>query len=392
MRDSNQILFTFGERPVGSEKNNLLLDYIQQEMVQMEYDVISLPFDCFHWQSDESCLQVGDNEFQIYPGPFSKPFLGKSEIVQICSLDDLENSFLNGKILLLLDEMTREPLMPMNFPFYYPDEHKNIIDKLIAANPLAIIAATGKHPMCGLEPFPLFEDGNFPVPSAYMDNKTAEKILAKDSQVHININSSVEKSKSRQIIATKVARQDKKGKIIICAHMDTKHNTPGALDNATGLFILLHMMKNLKHYQGCYDIDFVPFNGEEYYEVKGQLEYLNYIETQKDTIKLVINIDSPGHKDSQSAISFYNLEQKFESSMTSIISEKPFLTKGEPWVAGDHSMFAFQNIPCLAVTSSNLVDTVMELTHTENDTAEHVDVELLKKTADVLVKIVKRID
>jgi len=34
--------------------------------------------------------------------------------------------------------------------------------------PKAIIAVTGKNPACGLDPFPMFEDGNFSVPSAYV--------------------------------------------------------------------------------------------------------------------------------------------------------------------------------------------------------------------------------
>ncbi|MCO5387506.1 MAG: M28 family peptidase [Desulfosporosinus sp.] len=151
------------------------------------------------------------------------------------------------------------------------------------------------------------------------------------------------------------------GKIIICAHMDTKYGTPGAIDNATGVAVMLKVMENLQNYNGIYDIDVIPFNGEEYYEVKGQLEYLNHIKGEFDSIKLVINIDSP------------------------------CIIMGEEWYAGDHAMFAFKGIPCIAVTSSNLFETVIQITHTQRDTIDQISDNLIDQTADFLTGLINSV-
>ena len=58
-----------------------------------------------------------------------------------------------------------------------------------------------------------------------------------------------------------------------------------------------------------------------------------------------------------------------------------FTVPGEEWVAGDHSIFAFSGIPCVAVTSSDMED-LFAITHTAADTSEMVDSELLEAAAD----------
>ncbi len=56
-------------------------------------------------------------------------------------------------------------------------------------------------------------------------------------------------------------------------------------------------------------------------------------------------------------------------------------------VEGDHSIFAFQGIPALAVTSSDLRDGVMKLSHTPRDTPDNVDPALLDQTADFIAHL-----
>ena len=57
------------------------------------------------------------------------------------------------------------------------------------------------------------------------------------------------------------------------------------------------------------------------------------------------------------------------------------------WISGDHGVFAFRGIPCVAVTSSNLTERVVKLTHTAADTVDEVDVGLLDVTAEVIAKL-----
>lgn len=374
------------ERPVGTGSNEKVCDLLLNKANQAGYETAALKFSCKRWSKEFSYIDTNGCQYELFPSPFSLPFEKSGELEVISTLEELQSKSITGKIALLSGELTQQPLLPKNFPFYYPDEHKKIIDLLEDKQPIAIIAITDKHPMCGLNPFPLFEDGNFLIPSAYTDKTTGKKIAAIEGPVNLRIASKTENSSGRQIVAFK--KNSGKGKIIVCAHMDSKYGTPGAIDNAAGVEVLLQILDNLKEYNGPYDIDFVPFNGEEYYGVSGQLEYLKHIERERSDIKLVINIDSPGHAASKTSLSTYNFTESKQTWLDTKISNNDCIEGGSPWYAGDHVMFAYQGVPCIAVTSSNLFETVLDLTHTSKDTIDNVDPEILKKTAYFLTELI----
>ena len=93
-------------------------------------------------------------------------------------------------------------------------------------------------------------------------------------------------------------------RILITAHIDAKKGSPGAIDNGTGITVLLLLADLLKSYTGPYQIELVALNGEDYYAVSGQMKYL---EINKDTMNNIIcniNIDGAGYKEGGSAFSF----------------------------------------------------------------------------------------
>ena len=179
------------------------------------------------------------------------------------------------KILLINKELTKEQIMPKNFVFYNPEEHKQIISLLEEKNPKAIICVTGcvEDISGGFYPFPIFEDGDFDIPSVYMKNTDGEKVIKLTGQkVELAIESKRIPAKGYNIIARK--KGEGKGRLVLCAHIDTKKNTPGALDNATGVAVLMALAEQLRNYKGPNDIEIVAFNGEDYYSVPGQMLYL----------------------------------------------------------------------------------------------------------------------
>ena len=98
---------------------------------------------------------------------------------------------------------------------------------------------------------------------------------------------------AHQLIASKKVANPK-GTIVICAHMDSKYNTDGALDNASGVATMLYAAKSIE--TDRYDIDIVPFNSEEYYAPQGELIYLKELEKVKKSIASY-NIDTVAHVD-----------------------------------------------------------------------------------------------
>ena len=168
--------------------------------------------------------------------------------------------------------------------------------------------------------------------------------------------------------------------------MDTKYNTPGALDNAAGVAVLLQTAQSLN--SSVYDIDIVPFNSEEFYGANGELAYLNLLDSESKKIALMINIDSPCHKGSETAISFHNLSSPIARLTDTLIANSPKILKGKEWYAGDHTPFIFRGIPCMVVTSSDFFDGALENTHTPKDTLDTIDFELIKPTAQYLADII----
>ena len=61
----------------------------------------------------------------------------------------------------------------------------------------------------------------------------------------------------------------------ICAHIDSKMGTPGALDNASGTTVLLLLAELLADYRGSLGVDIAAINGEDYYSVTGEIVYLS---------------------------------------------------------------------------------------------------------------------
>lgn len=376
------------ERPVGTKTNTELVKIVEKYLYDLGYSIQSLPFACMVWSSGASAIKIDNQSIAIEPSPFSEPFNGSGKLSIVKTLEQLENINCKDAILVLAEDMTRTPLQPKNYPFYYPDEHKKIISLLEKKQPKAIIAVTGKNSLNGQNPFPLFEDGNFLIPSGNIGKgylKQIDRLAHLGIPVSLVIDSYKTEAKSRQIVASKKAKKSA-GKIIIGAHMDTKYNTPGALDNAAGVAVLLQTAQSLN--SSVYDIDIVPFNSEEFYGANGELEYLKLLDSESKKIALMINIDSPCHKGSETAISFHNLSNPIARLTNSLIANNPKITKGKEWYAGDHTPFIFRGIPCMVVTSSDFFDGALEYTHTPKDTLDTVDFEMVKPTAQHLIDVI----
>ncbi len=86
-----------------------------------------------------------------------------------------------GRIVLLDGELTCEQLLPKHFPFLQWEEHGEIIVLLEQRGFAAVLAATDTDPnLAGrMSPFPLLEDGDFSLPSAYMTLQEGERLPPK---------------------------------------------------------------------------------------------------------------------------------------------------------------------------------------------------------------------
>ena len=378
-----------GNRHVGSAGNRQATEYAAHALSTHGFEVRTSPFDCVEWEAGTVSLKVNEESWPAAVAPYSLPFDGVRELIAISTLEELEEADMTDRIVLLHGDIAREQVMPKNFVFYNPDHHKRLVSLLEKGQPAALVCSTGKNPGTAgsVYPFPLFEDGDFDIPSVTMKDVDGERLLA---CVGFPARLSFE---SRRIPATGTNVIGSKGRtglpeLVLCAHIDAKKGTPGALDNATGVAILLGLAELLDDFGGEKRIEIVLFNGEDYYAVPGQMQYLAHLGNRIQEIGLVVNLDGAGHRDSTIAYSFYECPSSIRAIAEKAFFDPSLFVEGDAWVQGDHSMFVMAGCPAIAITSGNFAWLCQEITHTPLDAPALVDCSKLARTATALRALV----
>ncbi|MFA5317761.1 MAG: M28 family peptidase, partial [Dehalococcoidales bacterium] len=283
-------------RRTGSPGNREATDFVATMMRKWDYTVDTTPFPCLDFKSGEISLVCQNQAYEVYVSQFSPGCDVTANLATVSTVEELESCRCEGKILLMHGAICAEQLMPKNFVFYNPDHHKRIYALLEEKQPAAIITATEKKPelVGALYPFPLIEDGDFDIPSVYCTDVTGEKILAKTGEVFRLV------IEARRIPATAcnviaVKNQAAPRKIVLSAHIDAYWSTPGAVDNAAGVTVLLLLAEMLNDFKGELGIEILAFNGEDYYGASGQMDYLRRYGQDFSRIAVAINIDDAGY-------------------------------------------------------------------------------------------------
>lgn len=377
-----------GERPVGSATNGAATDFFAEAIRHPGFDVETPVFDCIDWRQEGACLTVSGERIEVSPSPYSLGVSAEAPLAAVESVEALATADVQGKILLLHGPIAGEPLMPKNFPFYNPEEHQEIIRLLERGAPRAVICATGRHSGMagGMYPFPMIEDGDFDVPSVYMTDLEGERLLR-----HVGEAAALESRAWREASQGKnvvVRKGDVGQRVVVCAHIDTKPGTPGAIDNAGGVVVLLLLAELLAYYDGGLGVEIVAFNGEDYYNAPGQQLYLAQNGGQLSQIVLAINIDGAGYYKGRSAFSLYGCEAGVADGIRRVFGSRAGFMEGPVWYQGDHSIFVQNGVPAMALTSERVEELTSEITHTEKDRPEIVAVDRLVEAANALSDVV----
>ena len=360
-------------RRVGSDGNRAATHYAAGQLRAFGFDVDTPDFDCIDWSESGAVLAAGSERFEAFPSPYSLGCEVEAPLATAGSLAELEAGNLPERVLLLHGELAREPLMPKNFPFYNPDEHRRIIEALEARPPAAIVTATAYNPsMAGaLYPLPMFEDGDFDLPSVYVTVEEGARLAG-----HAGESVRVE-SRARRIPSTGcnvVGRRGPGGpRVVVFAHIDTRLGTPGANDNASGVCALLLLAEGLRSDRLPLQAELVAMNGEDYYASPGERQYLAANKGRFDSIRLGINLDDVGYLHGQVAYSLYGVPDEMAKLIRARLGAHPGLVEGEAWYQGDHGLFLMNERPTLAMTTDRLSEVMSTITHSPQDTIDKVD-------------------
>lgn len=382
------------ERRVGSEGNRMASDYVKRIFEKSDWDIEETELLVMDWETEGATLCCGKESFEVFSSHYSLGCAVEGELLPVDTLEKLENVDMTGRILLLHGPIAAAQITPIGFPFYSVGEHERILYLLEKGNPSAIVTATGRDSLTagGVYPFPMFEDGKFDIPSVYMKDSEGEKLLACAGKSVRLI------SKAKRIPETAYNVIGRKGsdpakRIVISAHIDAKIGTPGAIDNATGVTVLLLLSEMLKGYSGKYMIELAAFNGEDYYAVPGQAKFLEQNEGQFGNIALNINIDGAGLKEGASCFSPFGLPDDMQKALNRIIADNPDIVEGLPWYQSDHSMFIQQGCPAIAVSSQFFIENMktQDITHTPKDNLSIVGYERVVDCAVGIKELIEQL-
>lgn len=381
-------------RNVGGEGNRRATRFFQDTVSAFGWQTESTELDVMDWSNSGASLQVGDRPFPARPSPYSLGCSAQAPLVLASSLAELQALDAAGKILALHGDLAKEQLMPKNFVFYNPDEHQQIIALLEQKQPAAIVSITGRNSALagGVYPFPLFEDGDFNIPSVFLAEEEGHDLLSLAGQTAtLESRATRLPSKAFNVIARKGSPDAPR--IVLTAHIDAKLGTPGAIDNATGVAVLLLLAERLQDYPGPYALEIAAFNGEDYYAVPGQMDYIRQNQDRFPTIALNINIDGAGYKEGPSSFSFFDLPEPILAAAQRMLASFDDIAEGIPWPQGDHSIFLQQGCPAIAVSSKWLIDHMdtQDITHTPKDNLDIVDPRKVARAAEALEGLLRNL-
>ncbi len=389
-----KLCLEIADRSVGSEGNRQATSFFEHTLASLGWEITSQEFTAMDWIDGGASLRAGGQSFEVYVSPYSLGCEIEGILTGISSIQELEQTGIDGKIVLLYGEIAKEQIMPKNFVFYNPEEHQRMIALLEKGKPEALICATGRNASLagGVYPFPLIEDGDVDIPSVYMTDKEGSRLLPYVGKTVV-LKSLSQRVTGKGCNVIGVKGKQVHGRVVVSAHIDAKKGIPGAIDNATGVAVLLLLAEMLKDYSGNMLVEIVAFNGEDYYAVPGQMLYLARMQNCFDEIKLNINIDGAGYKGGKSAFSFYGLPNLLQENVVEGLSRFAGIEEGPQWYQGDHSMFIQKGIPAIAVSSKWFSDHIDEqtITHTEKDNISIVDFQKLVEIAQAITLIVKRL-
>lgn len=374
-----------GSRQVGAQGNREATDFFAAALATLGFEIQTPAFDCMAWRAGSARLEVGGMGFTAEPSPYSLGCRIHAPLVVVSTLDELEQAGAAQQILLLHGAIAQEQLMPKNFPFYNPVHHQHIIRLLETKQPAAIITATARDAAMagGLYPFPLIEDGDFDIPSVYITDEAGERLAQYAGQT-IFLASQAERMAARGCNVIARRGVDQARRVVVCAHIDAKMGTPGALDNAGGIVTLLLLGELLADYAGSLGLEIVAINGEDYYSSPGEQLYLAMNAGRFDTITLNINLDGVGYREGKDAYSLYECPDETAVTIQNVFATAGNLVAGEPWFQGDHAIFVMQGVPALAITSERVAELLATVVHTANDVPKLVDARKLVKLAVAL--------
>lgn len=333
-----------GARPGGSVGNQAAAAYIESVYRRCGLAVEVQEFACPAWEELGAWLCLQNSALPVAANPYSPSCLVTAPVTPVHTRAELEQLDLEGKLAVLYGELVRRPL-PAKAWRFKDEADARVVELLEAKRPAAIL--TVQHRSGEIER--LIEDWEFHVPSATVSAEVGALLL---NRVGENVRLRIDTRRSRSITANVIGRLPglTRQQLVLCAHYDTKVDTPGASDNASGVAVMLALAERLCRQEQPYSLEFIAFTNEEYLPA-GDDEYVRRRGATFDQIDAVLNFDAVGLRQGPNSVAGFNLTPTLQADVEQTIAHFPEVRWVAPWFESNHATFAMRGTPCLAFTT-----------------------------------------
>jgi aminopeptidase YwaD len=279
-----------GSRPIGSRSNLAAGEYIggvfKQNGLALETQEISCP----EWLAEQTSLELLGEMLEASANTFSPSCDISAGTIPVCTPAELELVSFTGKILVFYGDLAQTELATKG-GIYVSERDRRILQLLEERRPAGIITI---NPTLHAR-WRLIEDFDLNIPSVTVSAYSGLKLLKRPgATVRMKIVSHRHASQTFNVIGRLPGERPER--IVFCAHYDSKVDTPGAYDNASGVGVLLTLAQVLSGRKHRHTLEWVAFTGEEGAGL-GDMEYARRAAGTRagfDQVTAAINIDGVG--------------------------------------------------------------------------------------------------
>lgn len=373
-----------GSRLIGSASNQAAADYISEVFKGCGLSVERQEISCPEWVAEHTSLELEGQPLEASANTFSPPCNISSTIIPVCTMAELELASITGRILVFYGDMAQGELATKG-GIYISERDRRILQLLEERRPAGIITV---NPTLNHR-WRLIEDFDLDIPSVTVSAHSGLKLLKNpDAAVQMMIAARRTPSHTANVIGR--LQGELSQRIVLCAHYDSKVDTPGAYDNAAGVGVLLSLAEILSQRKHRHTLEWVAFTGEEGAGL-GDMEYARNarrIGNGFDQVTAVLNFDGVGPFTGTTTVASFAASPELESLIDGKIKSYPGVIKVEPWPASDHYIFYSNGTPSLAFTSKGIRD----IYHTSSDTLEWISGEKLAEAIQLGLDFIETLD
>lgn len=367
-----------GPRPNGSPGNHAAAAYIQGLFEQYGLEVERQEYACPAWECDETILEFDGAPLEAAANAFSPPCDLSAPLAPIGSLEQLEAARLEGRIAVLYGDLARAPLAAKAW-FLKDERDERIVALLEEKAPPALITVQAS----GAELPRLIEDADLAIPSATVPARAGLALIRKPAlPARLRIASRRSEGHSCNLVGRKPGASP--AWLVLCAHYDTMIDTPGALDNASGVSVLLALASLLGRKELRLGLELVAFSGEEYLPM-GDVEYARRAGERFNDIEAAINADGVGQWLGSTSMALIAGSQPFHERLVELKKQYPGVVWVPPWPESNHSTYSFRGVPSLAFSTAG----GLRLEHRRDDTLEWLSPARLAELVALIREIVE---